>query len=50
MCGLGRLDRVLENCAVGASDLLRSVVAELEEFTGGRPPHDDRTLLVAKIS
>jgi sigma-B regulation protein RsbU (phosphoserine phosphatase) len=48
--GLSRLDKVLENCAVGASDLLRSVVAAVEQFTGGAPAHDDRTLLVAKIS
>jgi phosphoserine phosphatase RsbU/P len=50
MFGLARLDKVLENCAVGASDLLNSVLAAVAEFTGGRPAHDDRTLLVAKIS
>jgi sigma-B regulation protein RsbU (phosphoserine phosphatase) len=50
MFGLERLDKVLENCAVGASDLLKSVLAAVEEFTGGRPPADDRTLLVAKIT
>jgi sigma-B regulation protein RsbU (phosphoserine phosphatase) len=50
MFGLSRLDKVLENCAVGASDLLESVLAALKEFTGGQAIHDDRTLLVAKIS
>lgn len=50
MFGLERLDRVLENCSVGASDLLRSVLVAVEEFTGGAAPHDDRTVLVAKIS
>jgi sigma-B regulation protein RsbU (phosphoserine phosphatase) len=50
MFGLARLDKVLENCSVGASDLLRSVLADVEEFCGQQPPHDDRTLLVAKIS
>ncbi len=50
MFGLSRLDKVLENCAIGASDLLQSVLAALKEFTGGQPAHDDRTLLVAKIS
>jgi sigma-B regulation protein RsbU (phosphoserine phosphatase) len=50
MFGVERLDKVLENCAVGASDLLRAVLDELEAFTGGRPAHDDRTLLVAKIT
>ena len=48
--GLARLDKVLENCAVGAGDLLRAVLGELEAFTGGRAAHDDRTLLVAKIT
>jgi sigma-B regulation protein RsbU (phosphoserine phosphatase) len=50
MFGLGRLDKLLENCTVGAPHLLESVLVELEEFTGGRPADDDRTLLVAKIS
>lgn len=48
--GLARLDRVLENCSVQASDLLQSVLAALDEFTAGHPAHDDRTVLVAKIS
>ncbi len=50
MFGLARLDEVLENCAIGASDLLESVLAALKEFTGSEPAHDDRTVLVAKIS
>lgn len=50
MFGLARLDKVLENCAVGASDLLESVLMALKEFTGGQAVHDDRTILVAKIS
>jgi sigma-B regulation protein RsbU (phosphoserine phosphatase) len=50
MFGLARLDKVLENCAVGASDLLQSVLNALREFTGDEPAHDDQTLLVAKIS
>ncbi len=48
--GLARLDKVLENCSIGASDLLRSVLEALEAFTAGKPPHDDRTLLVLKIT
>jgi sigma-B regulation protein RsbU (phosphoserine phosphatase) len=50
MFGLGRLDKVLENCSIGATGLLEAVLSALEEFTGGRPPHDDRTVLVAKVS
>jgi sigma-B regulation protein RsbU (phosphoserine phosphatase) len=50
MFGLARLDKVLENCADEASDLLRAVLEALDEFTGGKPAHDDRTILVAKIT
>lgn len=49
MFGLSRLDKVLENCAVGASDLLHSVLEDLDEFTAGQPAHDDRTVLVLKV-
>jgi sigma-B regulation protein RsbU (phosphoserine phosphatase) len=48
--GLKRLDLVLANCAVGAPDLLNEVLIAIEQFTEGRPPNDDRTVLVAKIS
>jgi sigma-B regulation protein RsbU (phosphoserine phosphatase) len=48
--GLKRLDEVLANCAVGAGDLLKEVLRELEAFTAGKPPADDQTVLVAKIS
>jgi phosphoserine phosphatase RsbU/P len=48
--GLKRLDLVLANCAVGAGDLLKEVLRELEAFTVGGAPADDRTVLVAKIS
>jgi sigma-B regulation protein RsbU (phosphoserine phosphatase) len=48
--GLGRLDKVLENCKVSVGDLLRSVLDALEEFTAGAAALDDRTLLVAKVS
>ncbi|MGH7173719.1 MAG: PP2C family protein-serine/threonine phosphatase [Gemmataceae bacterium] len=50
MFGLARLDKVLGNCTIGASDLLESVLAALQDFTGSEPIHDDRTMLVAKIS
>jgi sigma-B regulation protein RsbU (phosphoserine phosphatase) len=48
--GTERLDAVLENCSVTASDLLREVLAAVEAFTHGRPATDDRTVLVAKVS
>lgn len=49
MFGLQRLDKVLENCAIGAKDLLLAVLEDLEEFTAGVPAHDDRTMLVLKV-
>ena len=48
--GTERLDQVLENCSVTASDLLQAVLDAVNAFTDGRPAADDRTLLVAKIS
>src|SRR5713101_1566911 len=50
MFGVERLDRVLGGCRDEASELLRAVLGALEEFTAGKPPVDDQTLLVAKVS
>jgi sigma-B regulation protein RsbU (phosphoserine phosphatase) len=50
MFGLERLDEVLENCTLTAEGLIRAVLNDLEAFTEGHPPADDRTLLVAKVS
>ncbi len=50
MFGVARLDRVLNGCREEASELLNAVLKALHEFTGGKPPADDQTLLVAKIS
>jgi sigma-B regulation protein RsbU (phosphoserine phosphatase) len=50
MFGLERLDEVLGGCPQVASDLLNTVLQAVEQFAAGRPPDDDRTLLVAKIS
>jgi sigma-B regulation protein RsbU (phosphoserine phosphatase) len=49
MFGLGRLDAVLANCAVGAGDLLNEVLAAVDRFTDGKPADDDRTVLVVKV-
>jgi sigma-B regulation protein RsbU (phosphoserine phosphatase) len=48
--GLKRLDGVLANCSIGASDLLDEVLRALDAFTAGKAAADDRTILVAKIS
>jgi sigma-B regulation protein RsbU (phosphoserine phosphatase) len=50
MFGTGRLDQALENCSLQATALLESVLQAVEEFAGGRPADDDRTLIVARIS
>ncbi len=50
MFGTQRLDQALENCSVDAANLVREVLSAVEDFTGGRPPDDDRTMLVAKIA
>jgi len=50
MFGLGRLDRVLENCGVNADALIASVLDELRAFTEGRELADDVTLLVARVT
>ena len=48
--GLCRLDQVLTQCTLNASNLIQSVLDAVEEHTAGRPAADDRTLLVAKVS
>jgi sigma-B regulation protein RsbU (phosphoserine phosphatase) len=48
--GTGRLDTALGNCSLQAEGLLESVLAAVEEFAGGRPADDDRTVLVARVS
>jgi phosphoserine phosphatase RsbU/P len=48
--GTGRLDQVLENCAVQAKGLLDSLLRSVEEFAAGHPADDDRTLIVARVT
>jgi sigma-B regulation protein RsbU (phosphoserine phosphatase) len=48
--GADRLDSVLENCSVQASALLDSILSAVDEYTGGRPADDDRTIIVARVS
>jgi serine phosphatase RsbU (regulator of sigma subunit) len=47
--GTGRLDAALGNCSLQAEGLLGSVLAAVEEFAGGRPADDDRTVIVARV-
>jgi sigma-B regulation protein RsbU (phosphoserine phosphatase) len=48
--GLERLNQVLARCDLRATELCAAILAAIAEFTGGTAPHDDRTLLVAKVS
>ncbi len=50
MFGTDRLDATLENCTIDASGLIDTVLEALNGFTDGHPPHDDQTILVAKIT
>jgi len=48
--GLEQLNSILARCGLGASELRDVILESLDRFTGGNAAHDDRTLLVAKIS
>lgn len=50
MFGTERLDEALANCYLDANGLIETVLTALENFTGGEPATDDRTMLVAKVS
>ena len=47
--GLERLDQVLEDCSQDADELISAVLKAVDSFGSGRPPDDDRTILIAKI-
>jgi sigma-B regulation protein RsbU (phosphoserine phosphatase) len=47
--GTARLDQVLENCSLKASALLDEVLLSVDQFAAGQPPHDDRTVIVARV-
>jgi sigma-B regulation protein RsbU (phosphoserine phosphatase) len=48
--GVHRLDQILSRCGLDAAEIVREVIESVDQFTGGHPPEDDRTLLVAKVS
>ena len=43
--GAARIGAALRRFSGGSADLLKSILAEVEAFTGPRPPVDDMTLL-----
>ena len=48
--GVQRLDAVIAECSGGARDLVTMILNAVEDFTHGRAPTDDRTLLVARVT
>jgi sigma-B regulation protein RsbU (phosphoserine phosphatase) len=48
--GLDRLHNVLARCDRDASQMRDAILEALDRFTDGRAAHDDRTLLVAKVT
>ena len=49
--GVERLDDILGNsCTLNHNGICRNIVEGVEEFTGGLPPSDDRTLVVGLVS
>ena len=48
--GTTRLDEVLRRCGLDATEIIRATIEAVDLFTGGQPPEDDRTLLVARVS
>jgi phosphoserine phosphatase RsbU/P len=48
--GVKRLDDQLRRCGVDSKGIIRDTIEAVDQFTGGQPPEDDRTLLIAKVS
>lgn len=48
--GTERLDQILLAGDSDAHDIARRTIAAVEDFTGGAPPTDDRTMLVARVT
>jgi sigma-B regulation protein RsbU (phosphoserine phosphatase) len=48
--GVNRLDQVLRRCGLDATEIIGATIEEVDRFTGGQPPEDDRTLLIARVS
>jgi serine phosphatase RsbU (regulator of sigma subunit) len=50
MFGTEGLDRVLMDCERTPQQMVEAILKAVDEFGGGKPPADDRTVLIAKIS
>jgi sigma-B regulation protein RsbU (phosphoserine phosphatase) len=48
--GETRIDEVLAHCGMDTADLTRALLAAVDEFADGMPAHDDRTLIVLRVT
>ncbi|MGC8640162.1 MAG: PP2C family protein-serine/threonine phosphatase, partial [Isosphaeraceae bacterium] len=48
--GVDRLNKIMTRCELDAAGIRDEILRALDRFTNGAPAHDDRTLLVAKVS
>ena len=47
--GMDRFQIAVQQCTETPNHILESLLEELKEFTQGKAPHDDRTILIGKI-
>jgi sigma-B regulation protein RsbU (phosphoserine phosphatase) len=48
--GVDRLDAVLTDCRDDAGQITDAILQAVDQFSGGQPALDDRTVIVAKVS
>jgi len=48
--GVERLDLELSRCNLDPAEIVNAIVKSVDDFTGGQPPEDDQTLLIARVS
>ncbi len=48
--GESRIDEVLAHCGMDSAELTRTLLAAVDEFADGVPAHDDRTLIVLRVT
>ena len=49
MFGLPRLDAILSRCLPSADAVVAEILQQIDSFTAGNPPSDDRTLLAVQV-
>jgi sigma-B regulation protein RsbU (phosphoserine phosphatase) len=48
--GEQRIDQVLARCGMESAEIQRRLLAAIDEFAAGHPPHDDRTVVVLRAT